>query len=373
METIGIDKMDEKGYTITPMAFLLLIPVIIFAVAFGDIVNEINQYSTITIGSDVTGGTVSSIYSSISAGAGDSGRYAAYMATRETIDRQNFLPNSKETIRNIATDQLNAHVIDACRKLSIETGRDIYINNVLIPANSTNQTFNTTFTTDDITVEQVDGYGNTDPYGFYVVVRAGVPIKVVQSGQVFEGTLPEIRGYAPIQGLEDPYIWIKSKFRTRSAIYQYPYFEESNYLGMVDYHFNDSVVINDLSIQNLQYCLNGTDNPENYAPMSYYFPNPNGLNFFERLQGGKINGEPAGSRLSTFVIGDPLSDVYKGATISKIDVDYYKSPPVSGTNIILGTGSNARPFRDPSGSIFYLSSNYKTLFGLKDSYSNDYP
>ena len=125
--------MDEKGYTITPLAFLLLIPVIIFAVAFGDIVNEMNQYSTITIGSDVTGGTVSSIYSSISNGAGDAGRYAAYMATRETIDRQNFLPDSKDTVRKIATDQLNAHVIDACRKLSNETGRDIYINNGFLP------------------------------------------------------------------------------------------------------------------------------------------------------------------------------------------------------------------------------------------------
>lgn len=365
--------MDEKGYTITPLAFLLLIPVIIFAVAFGDIVNEINQYSTITIGSDVTGGTVSSIYSSISTGAGDAGRYAAYMATRETIDRQNFLPDSKDTVRRIATDQLNAHVIDACRKLSNETGRDIYINNVLIPANSTNQTFNATFTTDDITVEQVDGYDNADPYGFYVVVRAGVPIKVVQNGQVFEGTLPEIRGYAPIQGLEDPYIWIKSKFRTRSALYQYPYYEEKNYLGKVDYHFADTVVIDDLSIQNLQYCLNGTDNPENYTPMSYYFPNTNGLNFFERLQGGQISGEPTGSRISTFVLGDPLSDVYKGATVSKIDVDYYKTTPVTGTSIILGTGSNAKPFRDPTGSIFYLSANYKTVLNISSTYANDVP
>ncbi|MDO5835703.1 MAG: hypothetical protein Q4P17_04275 [Methanobacterium sp.] len=365
--------MDDKGYTITPMAFLLLIPVIIFAVAFGDIVNEINQYSTITIGSDVTGGTVSSIYSSISNGAGDAGRYAAYRATRDTIDRQNFLSNSKDTVRDIATDQLNAHVIDACRKLSNETGRDIYINNVLIPANSTNQTFNATFKPEDITVEQVDGYGNADPYGFYVVVKAGVPIKVVQRDQVFEGTLPEMRGYAPIQGLEDPYIWIKSKFRTRNAIYQYPYYEESNYEGKKDYHFDDTVVIGDNLIQNLQFCLNGTDNPENYTPMSYYFPNPNGLNFFERLQGGQISGEPAGSRISTFVIGDPLSDVYKSATISKIDVDYYKTPPVSGTNIVLGSGSNARPFRDPSGSIFYLSSNYKTVLGLSNSYTSNVP
>lgn len=366
--------MDDKGYTITPMAFLLIIPVIIFAVAFGDIVNEINQFSTITIGSDVTGGTVSSIYSSISNGAGDAGRYAAYKATRETIDQQNFLSNSKARVRDIATEQLNAHVIDVCRKLSNETGRDIYINNVHIPANSTNQTFNHTFKPEDIKVEQVDGYGNADPYGFYVVVKAGVPIKVVQNDQVFEGTLPEIRGYAPIQGLEDPYIWIKSKFRTRNAIYQYPYYEESNYEGKKDdYHFADNVTIEDNLIQNLQFCLNGTDNPENYTPMSYYFPNPNGLNFFERLQGGQISGEPAGSRISTFVIGDPLSDIYRNAKISKIDVDYYNDPPVNGTEIFLGSGNKEKPFRDPSGSIFYLSSYYKTFFGLLDSYKNNVP
>ena len=54
--------MDEKGYTITPVALLLMIPVIILAVAFGDVVDEVNQFSTITIGSDVTEGTVSAVY-----------------------------------------------------------------------------------------------------------------------------------------------------------------------------------------------------------------------------------------------------------------------------------------------------------------------
>ncbi len=37
--------MDEKGYTITPVALLLMIPVIILAVAFGDVVDEVNQFS----------------------------------------------------------------------------------------------------------------------------------------------------------------------------------------------------------------------------------------------------------------------------------------------------------------------------------------
>jgi hypothetical protein len=89
--------MDEKGYTITPIALLLMVPVIIFAVAFGDVINEVNQFSTVTVGSDVTGGTVSSIYTSIKYAAGDSGRWAAYNVTRTVIDRKTSSPIVKFT------------------------------------------------------------------------------------------------------------------------------------------------------------------------------------------------------------------------------------------------------------------------------------
>lgn len=352
--------MDEKGYTITPLAFLLLIPVIIFAVAFGDIVNEINQYSTVTIGSDVTGGTVSSIYSSIQNGAGDSGRYAAYNASRKVIDDQHFMSDSKLYIRQVVTHQLNAHVTDACSKLSRETGRQIYINNVLIPANTTNLTFNDTFTQDDITVTQVDPYGNGDPFGFYVVVKAGVPIKVVQEGQVYEGTLPEIRGYAPIIGVEDPYIWLKTSFRSRDVIYSYPHYEE-NYLGNVDYHFANNVT--GAEIQYLWDCLNGTDNPQNQSLLPQYFPDPSGLNFFERLQGGQISGENNETRMSTFIIGNPLGDVYRGKTISALDHEYANG--ITGTGITI---NGTVPFNDPAGKPFYLSTTYKTYFSLANNY-----
>lgn len=360
METIGYDKMDENGYTITPMAFLLLIPVIIFAVAFGNIVNEINQYSTITIGSDVTGGTVSSIYSAIKNGAGDSGRYAAYNASRKVIDDQAFMDDSKHYVRQIVTDQLNAHVIDACSKLSRETGREIYINNVPIPTNTTNTTFEDTFTIDDVEVTQVDPYGNGNPFGFYVVVKSGVPIKVVQEGQVYEGTLPEIRGYAPISGVEDPYIWLKTSFRKRDVIYEYPHYEK-NYLGNVDYNFDDNVTA--AEIQYLFDCLNGTDNPQNQSLLPQYFPDPNGLNFFERLQGEQISGENNETRMSTFVIDNPLSDVYNGQTISAIDHEYFAGVTGSGITI-----NGSVPFNDPTGKPFYLSQTYKNYFSLLSNY-----
>ena len=353
--------MDEKGYTITPLAFLLLIPIVIFAVAFGDIVNEINQFSTVTIGSDVTGGTVSSIVSAIQDGAGDSGRYAAYNASRKVIDDQRFLSDSKLYTKQVVTKQINAHVIDACSKLSRETGRQIYINNVLIPTNLTNTTFNDTFTEDNITITQVDPYGNGDPFGFYVVVKAGVPIKVVQEGQVYEGTLPEIRGYTSIEGIEDPYIWIKTSFRSRDVVYAYPQYEK-NYLGNIDYHFDDNV--SGAEIQSLWDCLNGTDNPQNQSLLPQYFPDPAGLSFFERLQGGQISGENNQTRISTFIIGNPLSDVYRGKTISALDHEYFTS--VTGTGITI---NGSIPFNDPAGKPFYLSQTYKTYFPLANNYN----
>lgn len=362
--------MDEKGYTITPIAFLLIIPVIIFAVAFGEIVSEINQFSTITIGSDVTGGTVGAVYTSVKYGAGDAGRWAAYNVTRLTIDQQAFLTDSKLETRKVVTKQLNAHVIDACRKLSNETGRDIYINNVLIPANSTNTTFNPTFNESDVNITQVDANGNADPFGFYVVVKAGVPIKVVQKDQVYEGTLPEIRGYAPIVGMEDPYVWIKSSFRNRNAIYPYQESEEL-WDGSINYHLDDTFSVDSVTIENLGLCLNGTGNPENISGMPQYFLNQRGLNFFERLQGGQIAGENNKTRISTFIVGDPLADVHGGNPVSSVDVDYFKLPPTytGVTGITLGSGGNQVQYLDSRGGVFYLSTYYMTLLGLETNYN----
>ncbi len=362
--------MDEKGYTITPVLFLLMIPVIIFAVAFGDIVNEVNQFSTVTIGSDVTGGTVSVVYASIKYGAVDSGRWASYNVSRTVIDRQLFLADSKRDVRRIVASQLSKHVVDATSKLSAETGRTIYINNVFIPPNLANTTYNDTFNETDINVTQIDSSGKGDPFGYYVIVRSGIPIKVVQNNQVYEGTLPEIRAYVPLIGIEDPYIWLNSKFRQRNAIYEYEHYDV-NYLGVPDYHFDDTVSVNQIKINYLWDCLNGTGNPQNISALPQYFPNPKGLNYFERLQGGQISGESNTTRMSTFIVGDPIKDVHQNAKICAVDVDYFAVPPVVGTNITLGKGSNIVTFRDPLGSVFYLSAYYKTYFGLANNYPDD--
>jgi hypothetical protein len=42
--------MDEKGYVFTPATLLLLIPVIIVAIAYSGILNELNMASNVVIG-----------------------------------------------------------------------------------------------------------------------------------------------------------------------------------------------------------------------------------------------------------------------------------------------------------------------------------
>ena len=365
METIGSDKMDEKGYTITPMVFLLLIPVIIFAVAFGDIVNEINQYSTLTIGSDVTSGTVSAIYSSLESGASSSARYAACNVSRKVIDKQDFITDSKDYVRSIAVDELNDHVIDTCVKLSNATGRKIYINNVEINISDPNVNYTSTFTDEDIEVTQVDPYGNGDPFGLYVVIKAGVPIKVEQNDQVYEGTLPEIRGYSTLTGIEDPYIWINTNYRDKDIIYEYPHYQEN--LGVVDYNFDYTVSKSDVKIQYLWDCLNGTDNEQNLSALPQYFPDPNGLSFFERLEGKQLDDTNSETRMSTFIVGDPLWDDHHNTATSALDHEYFAG--VSGTKITVGNVN----FLDPEGATFYLSQNYKTFLGIESNYPNNVP
>jgi len=164
-------KIDEKGYAFTPLVFLLFIPVMIIAVSFNAVVQEANMIAAISIGGDVTHTAVINIVSAVEKVASDAGRKAAYNATRKVIDENRFFGSnqSKTYIINNILPILNNYVITVCRQIEKQTGREIFINNISI----TNHT-NATFTDRDITITQ------TEPFGFFVNVRGGIPIRVVQ-------------------------------------------------------------------------------------------------------------------------------------------------------------------------------------------------
>jgi hypothetical protein len=354
-------KMDEKGYAFTPMAFLLIIPVVIIAVSYGNIVDELNMVSQIAIGGDIVTTTGSSIVSAVQKSAGDAGRNAAYKATKQVVDNEAdkqynpFLSNGTDYIEDLIIISLNNNIVETAKKLENETGRVIYINNTLID-NSTPSTAPAISKNNTIIYQ-------TDPYGFYINVTGGIPITVIQNGQNYTFKTPTVSTYVPIEGLEDPYIWIKTKDRSSYLIYKYPFYNKYGLNGQnFDYHFADSW--NNTGLYHLKECLNGTNNTGGITPNPYYFPDTRGLTFFDRLEGKTNNTSkgPDSAKMSTFIIGTPLLGDFNGADISCLDHEYFSG--ISGTPITV-SGVNVK---DPLGKNFLLSTNYKGYLNLSSSY-----
>lgn len=352
--------MDDKGYAFTPLTLLLIIPVIILAASYGEIVNEVSLISGMIIGGDTTYSTTVNIYTAIERGAADAGRYSAYNATRKVIDDKKFFSttpgsDSKSYMTTQIQKIMNQHVVSTCNELEMQTGRQIYINGNLV-TNSTNDVISN----DSISITQ------EDPFGFYVKVKGGIPIKVIQNGQSYEGSTPDISAYVSIEGLEDPYIWLNTNYNETDLIFSYPHYTSLNLAnGTIysDYHFDDVIDTKNNRIDYLYECLDGDVNATGVTPRSYYFPDPNGLTFFDRLNNQTSSTDPVNARMSTFILGDPLFDAHGNVSaISHLDHEYFNEK--SGSPIIVGKSD----FLDPSGWIFYISDSYRNYFQLKSSY-----
>lgn len=353
--------LDERGFSFTPLAFLIMIPVIIIAVAFSGIINEINVISQIGIGGDVTYTAANNVFVSIEKGAKDGGRRAAYNATRNVIDNEaRRMSNpfygsglSKVYIRQYVADAINNNTVETCLKIQNETGRQIYINNILIDSYSDKP-----FNASQINITQ------TDPFSFNIIIPGGVPVSAVQKDQNATFKTPPISVSVSIENLEDPYVWIKSKNRRSGVIYKYPFYTTQ----FKEYHFDNTIL--PATINNLHYCLNGTNNPSGITPRPYYFPTPNGTTFFDRLEGRSVSNDTPAGRMATFILGQPLEDPgYVNRNISCVDHEYFTL--VLGTPIRVNDNIIQDPWHAAMGgklTPFYLSDGYLGIFGLKRTY-----
>lgn len=348
--------MDDKGFAFTPLSYLMIIPVLIIAISFGNIINEASMVGSLIIGGDVTYTSATTIITGIQKGVGDAGRNSAYNATRKVIDNQTFFTSgtSKTYITNNVITALNTFIVNETLEVEKQTGRQIYINNILIDDYS-----DAPFNSNNVYITQ------TDPFGFYMNVKGGIPIKIVQQDkdQVYELKTPDISTYVSIQGLEDPYIWIYSKYRSSNVIYNYPWYTYIDGYGAF-YYFDESED-NDLNIINHLYdCLNGTSNPSFVSPRPYYFPDTDGLSFFDRLEGQHTSTAPDSVKMSTFIIGDPLMEDHGGQKISAIDHEYFTS--IKAYYMIKIGGDE---MTDPLGSYIYLTQNYaENIFKIQSNY-----
>lgn len=374
--------MDDEGYAFTPMAFLLIIPVIVLAVSFNGVINELSIISAIAVGGDVTATIASNIVKAVELDTQDAGRFAAFTAVQTVVNQtstytgnQPFFGksgdnitgnNSRGFVVQTTLNILNENITETCRVLERQTGRDIYINNIYVDPNSTNVI--TVFNNSSVSLSQ------SDPFGFYITVNS-VPVKVVQrdatgqNNQSVQFNTPVKNVYVSIEKLEDPWIWVMTKERNSSVIYRYPYYTSSGAISGAtspDYHFADNVSSGRLNY--LWECFNGP-NVTLMGPRSYYFPDPHGLSFFDRLENrtNETSCSPPEARMSTFIIFDILSEDHGNQPVSMLDHEYFNG--VTGSAITTTHGATVNNVLLPSGVNFLLSPTYKGYLGLGNNYN----
>jgi hypothetical protein len=366
--------MEDEGYAFTPLAFLLFIPVIIIAVAFSGIVNEVNALSSIVIGGDVTATVAANVVKAIKDDTADAGRNSAFLATKNVIDNYNlnnnpfFGPNpptdSRNFVENLTLNLLNQNVTNTCRELEKQTGRTIIINNITIDPSATGSV--NIFHSGNMNIVE------SDPYGFNITLTS-IPVTILQNSttnnQTFNYNTPPMNIYISIERLEDPYIWVNTFGHNSSVIYKYPYYTQSSSIigGNASnvYHFADQVSVGKLRYLNES--LAGTNTSFGYMP--YYFPDTHGLSFFDRLENRTNNtsGSPASARMSTFILWNPNYENIPGYTPSYLDHEYFAG--INGTPITTTHNGVVTNVTDPLGNTFYLSSAYKGILGLFDNYN----
>ena len=276
--------MDDKGFAFTPLTFLLLVPVMILAISYNGIINDVNAISAIAIGGDVTITVANNIISVIDEDTGDAGRNSALNAVQTVINNtsiksgnQPFFPQtgsntSTNNITSSTAGMISGNITNTCIALENQTGRTIYVNNIPVDNSTSSSSIKNSL---NLTISQ------SDPYGFYINVNK-INITVVQNGsQNVTFNTPARNVYVSIINLEDPYIWVNTHERNSSVIYSYPYYTNGNSSGASDYHFADNQSSGRLDY--LWQCFNGP-NASLMGPSSYYFPDPHGLSFFDRLE-----------------------------------------------------------------------------------------
>ena len=374
--------MDDEGYAFTPMAFLLIIPVVVLAISFNGVINELSIISAIAIGGDVTATIASNIVTAVELDTGDAGRFAAFTAVQTVVNQtstytgnQPFFGkngdnitgnNSRGFVTQTTLNIVNKNITETCRVLERQTGRDIYINNNYVDPNGTDVI--TVFNNSSISLSQ------SDPFGFYITVNS-VPVKVVQrdvtgkNNQTVQFNTPVKNVYVSVEKLEDPWIWVMTKERNSSVIYRYPYYTSSGAISGAtnpDYHFADNVSAGRLNY--LWECFNGP-NATAMGFRCYYFPDTHGLSFFDRLENrtNETSISPTSARMSTFIIYDVLMEDHGGNPTSMVDHEYFNG--VTGSAITTTHGATVNNVLLPSGVNFLLSPTYKTILGLQSNYN----
>ncbi len=332
--------MNNKAFVFSGMALLLVLPVLIMAASFTDVVKTGNMGVSLNLRADRVFQVKTDLEETVVSASISSGRYNAHQATlnlslkfeeltQETgleyasqhsfyTDPEVSASDSKtvieENIRNSINNALGEVIADYS-----SSGVNIIINN------------GNNVTGPDISINQ------TEPFTFIVGIDS-MPLYIDFGFTTYNGTLNSVTAVVPLEGLMDPYIFVKTKGRSTNRIFESPYGN-----NISSFLYNDTV---------------GSGSSLN--PRPYYHNNTEGLSFFCKLDGKTSAActDIDASKMETFVLGDPLSQT----SASVVDHQYFVNAPANGTTTY--TPPTDVPSASPNSYVFQLDCSHELYYSL---------
>ncbi|HDH27981.1 MAG TPA: DNRLRE domain-containing protein [Euryarchaeota archaeon] len=332
--------MNNKAFVFSGMALLLVLPVLIMAASFTDVVKTGNMGVSLNLRADRVFQVKTDLEETVVSASISSGRYNAHQATLNlSLTFEELTQESGLEYASLHSFYTDPEVSASDSKTVIEENIRNSINNALgeviadYSSSGVNIIINqgNNVTGPDISINQ------TEPFTFIVGIDS-MPLYIDFGFTTYNGTLNSVTAVVPIEGLMDPYIFVKTKGRSTNRIFESPYGN-----NISSFLYNDTV---------------GSGSSLN--PRPYYHNNTEGLSFFCKLDGKTSAActDIDASKMETFVLGDPLSQT----SASVVDHQYFENVLANGTATY--NPPTDVPSASPNSYVFQLDCGHELYYSL---------
>jgi hypothetical protein len=345
-----------KGFIFTGMAFLLIVPAVILVASYIEMIRYGEEGRILALESDIVYYISWDLRETIVNSAENSGRWEAYQATALLINTYESLAG------NYSIDYAVEHSWFTDPEVNTSNSSRVIEDNIIASINEALKEVMKNYSVaillnngNNITDDVLSLY-QTDPWGFYVRISE-LPLVIQGTKAIYNTTIPAINVYVSIEGLSDPYIFIKTRGRSSNRIYR------TNYTP-IDERYDEST--SDSRLYQLYNVLIGSGRLGTPRPF-YHAHNASGseggICFFCRLDGKTASDCPhTSAKMETFIVGDPLSK----SNVSV--VDHYYFTDILGSGITVSGAAMEVPSASPNTYDFLIDDTHLAHYDLNRAY-----
>jgi len=332
--------MNNKGFVFSGMAILLILPVLIMAASFADVIKIGNAGVSLNLRTDRLFQVKNDIEETVVSASISSGRYNAHQATL------NLSLKFEELTQESGLEYASLHSFYTDSEVSASDSKSVIEDNIRSSINNALGEVIGDYSTSDVNIiinngnnvtDQDISINQTEPFTFIVEIDS-MPLYIDFGFTTYNGTLNSVTAVVPIEGLMDPYIFVKSWGRSTNRIFESPYGN-----NISSFLYNDTI---------------GGGSSVN--PRPYYHNNTEGLSFFCKLDGKTSSTctDIDASKMETFILGDPLSQT----SASVVDHQYFENVAADGTSTY--NPPTDVPSASPNSYVFQLECNHEIYYSL---------